>query len=344
MAQNGKNGTNGKKIPEKRLLEFIKEQRTIEEIASAFKLDNLDNAAKIPKLLPKEIDGHQLVEFRNQNGEKVYLYYQSNLTPGKVEKKIWTPKFNKEDTSVIMVSFPDDLDWREIRMAQLAESHIGTPQFDEKGFKDYIQWINRNPCVFVLLNGAILGMPPAGDRELKEYLVHKSQEMLIKYLLPIAHKVLWAHQGCTEERMEKFLGFDPLEQVCRSLQIPYFKRPVNAEIVWKKHHYSFFCIHGATNARKRGAILNAVHQLLESLDSIDFIIMSHPRAGYADYVSRMKIIMERFDIQFEPQHLILTPGFYIYEGSPEERKSGTIYPHGSTACILYADGRKGLTQ
>jgi hypothetical protein len=328
-------------IPKKDLLEFLKEQKTAEEIASAFKLDNV---AKITKLLPQKIDGHQLVEFRNQKGEKVYLYYQPNVTPGRVEKKIWTPKFDAKDTSVILIKFPDNLDWREIRVAQLAESHIGTRYFDEKRFKEYIQWINKNPCVFVLLNGAILGIPPAGSREFKEYFVRKNQEILINYLLPVAHKVLWAHQGCTEEKIERSLGFDPLEEVCQNLRIPYFKRPVNAEIAWKKHHYSFFCIHGATNARKRGSILNAIHQLLESLDSIDFIIMSHPRAGYADYVARMKIIMEQLDIQFEPQHLILTPGFYIYEGSPEERKNGTIYPYGSTACILYADGHKGITQ
>lgn len=340
--KNNRNGKNGK-IAAEQLLEFLKEQKNLEEIASAFHIQ-IEKPEQVVKLLPKKIDGYTLVDFRNEAGEKVYLYRKVDLDPVTTEKKIWTPIFSKTDDSVIICRFPDDLDWREIRIGQIAEAHLGTNLFDEKRFDSYIKWIAKNPYVFAILNGAILGLPPKGKKEDKEHLTFLREETLVNKLRPIAHKILWAHQGCTEEMMTKLFDYDPLETVCNHLGIPYFIRPVSAEIVWKKHQFSFFCIHGKTMAQKRGTMLNAIHKLLESLDSIDFIIMSHPRAGYADPVVRFEVDMKTFDLLTRYNHLILTPGFCFYEGSADEKKGDQIRPPGSTACMLYADGRKGLSQ
>ncbi len=340
MAKNRGNGKNGKKIPEKNLLEFLKEQKTVGEIASVFQIAEKN----IPKILPKEIKKFSLMSFRNEQGDKVYLYHLNNLTPSKVEKKVWTPKLHPTDDSIILITFPDNLDWRGIRIAQIAECHLGTRLFDKERFGSYINWIRSHPDVFVILNGAIIGIPEIRDKGHKEFIILESQDELNEKLLPIAHKILWAHQGCTEERIKKIIGFDPVKDVCERLRIPYFERPVNAEISWKGNHTSFYCIHGTSTAKKRGSMINPAYNLLESLENIDFLITSHSCAGYALDVACLSIDMINCDLPFKSRYLILTPGFKKHEGSVEEKKGQGPSPYGSYACIIYNSGRKGLSQ
>ncbi|MBU1180094.1 hypothetical protein KJ885_04070, partial [Patescibacteria group bacterium] len=343
------------------------ERRTSKELEKRFG----EPIAEVEKKLPAEIKNFELASYRTSGGQSIYFYREKAPLRGKIPDRIWTWKYGKkeggsEDHGSMLISFPQNLDWREIRVFALAEAYIGSEFHQEERFDSYLA-LGKHQYHFFTINGSLFSIlsasqidkkmnemneeleeawededgkkpPRVTKKEAKIELMFDKQQEIEARLRPIAHKILWAHQGCTEERIERLLGFDPLENVCGILKIPYFKRPVISAIEWNNHVFKFYSIHGTTNAKKRGSMINAVCNLLDQFERMHFIIMSHQMSGMENVVPRQIRDRVNFMLTTKDQHLVITPSFRRYEGSQEERKGQALPARGSCAMILFSDG------
>ncbi|NQU83573.1 MAG: hypothetical protein HQ536_02580 [Parcubacteria group bacterium] len=320
------------------LLAYLIERRTNKDLEKRFG----EPIEAIEKKLPSRIDKYELISYRS-SGKKTVFYYHERAQADDIDQpRVFSfihPKDDDGNTSdcSLLVKFPDELDWRQIRILPLAELYYGSKKlFDKKRFVEYLKLAKRQYHFFIL-NGAFFANPVGGAEDRMNFLLEKEKEME-ELLWPVAHKILWAHQGCTERVMERTLDHDPLESVCKKLGIPYFKRPIMAEVLWKKNNFSFYCIHGTTSAKFRGSMMNAIAGLLDQFEFVNFIVMSHPKSGKESIIPRY--IRDRVGgmIRFEDQHLVLTPSFRLYDGSIEETKGHPLPSRGTCAMILFPDG------
>lgn len=331
------------KLNDDNILAFMTEERTSEELERHFGL----SMATIRKKLPKQIGKFMLRSFRNKSKQYIFYYKEKKFLDGELSPRIWTPIFPTDesgniDDGAIIIDFPD-VDWGAIKIVPLAEVHIGSMLLDVKKLASNIELITNNVNFFFIINGSIFGILPKGRIDEKIDFISETQEKVKALLAPVAHKILWAHQGCTEEKIEDATGADPLEEVCRELNILYFKRPVMAEILWGKSHFSLFCIHGDTNARLPGTMLNAVVNLLNQLEFTNFIVMSHQRCGMENEVARTIRDRTLGRLILKAQHLVITQGYLKYKGSREERKGRNLPIAGTCALILLPDGECGYS-
>lgn len=320
------------------LLAFLIEKRNAKELEKHFN----ESLKQIEKKLPEKIGKYRLISYRNMAGNKSF-YYHEIVKIGSLEERAWTPiePVNEEgakDDGSILIKFPAEIDWRQIRVFPLASAFYGSRLHDSKRFDDYKKLVAREPYHFLIMNGGFFPEKIVGKAEEKIERVMMLEDELTQYLAPIAHKILWAIQGEPEEKIEHTLGIDPLKAVCTRLKIPYFKRPVMAEIVWGKAHFSFYCIYGTTNAKQQGAMINAVANLLDQFEATDFIVMSKQKSGMENIM--LRIIRDRINccLVDKHQHLVTVPGLKKYEGSKEEKKGQAIPIGGSCAMILFPDG------
>ena len=90
-------------------------------------------------------------------------------------------------------------------------------------------------------------------------------------------------------------------------------------------------------------MINAVANLLDQFEMMNFIVMSHQKSGMQNVVPRRIRNRINFRIEDKNQHLVITPSFRKYEGSIEERKGQPLPARGSCAMILFPDGRCGFS-
>lgn len=316
---------------------FMLEKRTAKNLEKHFSMP----MAGIKNKLPKNIGNFELISYRRTGGQWIFYYHEKAALTDGIKPRIWTPIFPKNDddeidTGALVVRF-EHSDWRQIRIIPIAEAHVGSPFHDAKKFASNLN-LAENIDHFFFINGSIFPKMPKGKMEEKVDFILGVKERVRVLFAPVAHKILWAHQGCTEEKIKDSLGFDPLAEVCEDLGIPYFKRPVMAEILWGKVHFSFFCIHGDTHARSHGTMLNAITGLLDQFEYTDFIVMSHQKSGNENPATRTIRNRTLCRLVRKQQHLVITQGFLKYEGSREEKKGRRLPIAGTCAIILFNDG------
>lgn len=321
------------------LLAFLSAKRTTKELEKHFG----ESIEAIEPKLPAVIGKYELVSYRNSNNGKSYFYREKLSTNGAPPERVWQrlpvteSEEGSEQSGGILLKFPDELDWRQIRILPLAEAHIGSPLHLKERFGKYLA-LGKLPYYYFVVNGSVFALPPQGKMEVKMDFLQKIRADVLARLRPVAHKILWAHQGCTEGKIQDMLHYDPLEDVCQTLGIPYFARPVFAVVLWKGHAFSFYCIHGQTTARKLGSMINPVVDLLNQFDFVHFVVMSHQRSGMGNVVPRCVRDRTNARLDLKNQHLIVTPSFVRYSGSIEERKGHAPPARGSHAMILFPDG------
>ena len=320
-------------MPNQDFVDFLSRIRTNKEIAEKFNL----SPEEIGKLLEEPVPGFRLVRQRNAVGEEL-LRYQPELSGAslKPKAKIWMCKEEATGKPGIAVFFPNTINWKKIRVTPISDVLFGNPACDIDGFDERLQWIAREHHVFAFINGDIFQALAAKEKVELWPLV----ELIQQKLAPVAHKILWAQQGCQEAKIlaNSKEGIDPLKIICENFSIPYFDNPVYSEIHWKGQIFTFYCIHGLSQAQKKGAKLNAVIRSLEFLEHTHFIAMSHIKDSMAKKVMRIRRDRTNFDLLEKKQFPFICPSFVKYFRSIEARKGYSPPSRGQISCALYADG------
>lgn len=317
-------------ISAKEWIEFFSRGRTMDEAVKKFNISQ----SKAERLLFQKYDGHRLIMQYNVHDEKTFLLLPHDPEEIKTKSRIWTPYLQKEKQPYLIIKFPDELEWKNIKTVPISDSIYGSRHHDADPFDEYVNWISRNPHVFVFLNGDIIAY--------QKKLASLEQAMIdFKYKISrIAHKILWAQQGDEERNCQRVHGgFDPLKVVCEDFGIPYFEEPVHADILWKKQIFTFFCFHGFTTAQTKGGKINAAIRPLDFQEHTMFTVMSHAEDSIAKEIIRICRDTVNFGLTEKRQHAIICPTFSKYFGTEKARKGYAPPASGTISCNLEPNGK-----
>lgn len=317
-------------------LQFLSRGRTLAEIeAEGFSPDDVRN-----------LEGYDLFETRNTNYELTYLLLPK-LRPGaKVKPREWTFRWatdtNGDPQPYIMVQLPDFKGFDKVKVVPLADVHWGSSSALEEKFREYVNWVEENDNIFVIINGDLfensLGDSNRGQSFLEQSVRPRTQlEQMRDLLAPIAHKILWMHPGNHEDR-SRTRDYDPLERLCEQLDVPYSYEPVYADILWRGNVFSVHAKHGNTNSQTKGGKMNAAMRPQSFQDFTMFTIMSHVHDGDVSRNTRICRDRVNFRLDFRKQYTVITPSFYGYFGSYASKAGYNPGSYGSINMDLFANG------
>lgn len=266
-----------------------------------------------------------------------------------IEKRIWSYVPAVNGGAAVDIIFPDDIGWRrersdvkdekkleKMRIVPIADIWFGHKLHDAATFDERIAWIAREPHVFWFFNGDAIFPPTAAEIKAgKDLELHYE---LKRKLMPIAHKWLWAQSGCFEDKTSGSSSFDPMEWMCSQWDVPYFRTPVSTGIHWAGNLFEFYCLHGKSQAQKKGTKLNAVLRILGEIEFRHFIVMSHIKDAIVSKPTRVVTDQRKFDLREQKQYAFITPSFVTYDGSREAKWGYPLPFRGQVNCALYKDG------
>ncbi len=286
---------------------------------------------EVEERLAERIKGYRLIKRMSHSGESLFVLLPEDPKEIKTKERVWSYRLQPDGDPYIVVEFPDDFNSKNIKVVPISDVLFGSPDHESELFDEYINWISRTKRVFTFFNGGIFYENVENPSETIIRFKHKISR--------IAHKILWVQQGQPEIKgIWRKKRLDPLDILCRDFDIPYFDRPVYADILWKGQIFSFFCFYGATNARKKGQKLNAALLPLEFQEFVMFTVMSRAKDSITDEAVIECREPASFDIKAKPQRIIICPGFVKYYGSREAKKGYPPSSRGTVSCNLYPDG------
>lgn len=329
------------------LFDFLR-GKTTKEIMEKFKLSE----KTVNKHLAEPPQGFQIYRDINPQGDRIFCLPVEQKGAVKVQSKIWTYLREVNSGPAVDIFMPDDIGWKnkktdkeenlgqgggeKIRLVPLSDIWFNHELHDELSFKERIDWISRDNHVFCFFNGdAIYPSFKTTDEGYDEF--YKTMNAFVAKLSPIAHKVLWAQGGCFEDRLER-THFDPMNSICKKWDIPYFTSALSAGIHWAGHLFTFYCVHGRSQAQKKGTKLNAVMRLVGEIEFFNYIVMSHIRDAINSKYIRVREDRINFDLQELKQYAFICPSFVKYDGSRESKWGYQLPFRGQVNCALYKDG------
>lgn len=334
----------GVDVTEDQIAAYMTRGRSLQEVAKKFNL-TLD---KVQALLEVGFKRYDLISpsLYNLSGDPTYVAIPANDTVGVPEKAWkWEPS-SKPEQPYGAVIFPEDFRYKKIRIIPLDSILYGDPQHDAERFDNVLQGIASSPLTFCFLNGDVIA-PMKNVKKANKDRVHNERCVeLEKKLRKVAHKILWAQQGCTEEKARKSEQLDPLAYVCDRYDIPYFGEPVYADVHAWGHLFTFWAMHGFSNARFKGTKLNALRHPANVQGYINFAIMGHVGDAMFNRVTRVsRDVVHGRILKRDAYHIIL-PKFTRYWGTRAAKKGIAPSSDDTICCYLFADGKykvKGLS-
>ncbi|MBI2507187.1 MAG: hypothetical protein HYW09_01065 [Candidatus Niyogibacteria bacterium] len=318
--------------------------KTIGEMREKFGLTD----EQIETLLKNPPEKHGIYKDSSRHTATYFCIFKGGRLP--TRERIWTYVLAQNEGAAVDIIFPEDIGWRKerlsdpsnrklekMRIVPIADIWFGDPLHDENLFAEKISWIAREPHVFWFFNGDAIKPPPVG--EIKEGVLESLYTDFRKKLAPIAHKWLWAQEGCFEAKLHQIKdAFDPIEDLCSEWNIPYFRTPVSVGIHWSGNLFKFYCIHGKSQAQKKGSKINAIARILGEVEFHHYYVMSHIKDSISNKQVRVSQDVGKFDLVERKQYVFITPSFVRYDGSREAKWGYPLPGRGQVNCALYKDG------
>ncbi|HTK04597.1 MAG TPA: hypothetical protein VL500_03370 [Candidatus Eisenbacteria bacterium] len=321
-------------ITDEQIARFMTRGRSVAEVAKEFKMTPEEAGTR----LEKGFDGYELFPGpKNLAKEDTYVcvpHAGSFKRPGRAWK--WEREKNGQPYGV--VAFPADFNHQKIRIIPIDGILYGDPAHDAERFDAIIKKIAREPNTFCFLNGDIIAEIKGGKREVREQILLERSVQFQKKMQAIAHKILWAQQGCIEARSLNFQGFDPLEHFCAKLDIPYFLEPVYIDLFWGTKLFTVWSMHGHSTAQVKGAKMNALRRPAQMHEYTHFICMGHVGDAIWNRVPKIHrdTVAGRLDA-LEEFHVILG-NFKKYLGTRAARRGETPPSNETVVLYVYPDG------
>lgn len=150
-----------------------------------------------------------------------------------------------------------------IRIVPLFDVHAGLNTTDLRKFESYVEYIHNQPNTYTVLGGDLhesATMTSVGKAVLDEVMHTKDQRRYMERTLkPLADakKILVGIPGNHEERVAKFNGDNPMEELCHDLGVPYPGYQAFLRIKAGKQKYDVMVFHGAGGGRTKGSKANS---------------------------------------------------------------------------------------
>lgn len=208
----------------------------------------------------------------------------------------------------------------------IGDIHYGSPQFDEKKFRGYIDFCVKN-YKYVFLMGDLIEMATrhsvgAGVYEQNPQ-AQSQYEQMVEWLRPLAerHLILGCHIGNHEERAYKESGVNVSKALCRELNIPYLGDACWSQFRVGKEVYSIYSLHGRTGSRFDGTALLAIERISTSFFA-DLVAMGHVHKCVSSAVVMQKVSHNQ--VQEHKKFLLITGAFLRYDGGLVTNRSSRL--------------------
>jgi hypothetical protein len=241
----------------------------------------------------------------------------------------------------IWVRIPDNFDADVIKIFPLADLHKGGKTHARDSLLQYIAYIADHDNAFGFgtgdwLENALRDSIGAGVYESDS--PQTEAEQLSHDILPIAHKIFFAHPGNHEDRTYNRVGLCPLRFMCERMDIPYINDQVHMTVFWRGNHWHFFSFHGSTSSRTKGGKINEALRPRNFQGHVHFIVMSHVHDQMSNPVQCIVRNMETFELEMKLQYPVIAPSFLDYFSSYASKKAMEPGAQGAVALALYPDG------
>jgi hypothetical protein len=330
-----------KPVTDEQLARFMTRGRSVSEVVKAFsKAGTSITEDEARSRIAKGFDGYDIFQGKtNLAGEQMYVAVPSSGSY-KVGDKAWNwmRESSGDNLPYGAVLFPKDYNHQKIRLVPLDGILYGDPAHDAKRFDAVLRELTRSPNTFCFLNGDVIAEIKGGSREQREQLLLDRAVEFGKKMRPIAHKILWAQQGCLEARSLSHQGFDPLEHFCGKYEIPYFTEPAYVDVFWGDRLFTIWAMHGHSTAQVKGAKMNALRRPAQMHEYTHFYVMGH--VGDAMWNRVIKVCRDTTKGALEPKEefQVILGSFKKYFGTRSARRGETPPSNETVVLYLYPNG------
>lgn len=327
-------------VTDEQIARFLTRGHSVKEVAATFSLS--EEEVKIR--LSGGLSGYDIFTgSKNIHGAEVYV-----AVPGhgntKPQPKAWEWRQELvEKQPYGVVTFPHDFAYSKLKLIPIDGVYFGDSAHDAKSFDEVVRYIARSPNTFCYLNGDAIAEIKGSERgkdaqEAKHFAYLARASEFVKKMRPIAHKVLFAQQGCLEARALQYQGFDPLAYFCSQHNIPYFDEPVYLDIFWGDKLFPLWTMHGHSTAQVKGAKVNALRRPAQIHDLTHFIIMGH--IGDAIWNRQVKICRSTLlhALCGKEEFLLVLGNFRKYFGTRAARRGETPPSNEILVLFMYPNG------
>lgn len=193
-----------------------------------------------------------------------------------------------------MKSIKIDLpDYNAIELHALSDLHIGDPLSDGKRILDTVDYIQKTPNAYCVLNGDLMDTAiksSIGDLYGAALQPMEQLKQCVKIFEPIKDRILCVDPGNHEHRIYKADGIDITALMCAQLGLQGRYTPTTAllfirfgqdpkhksqnERLNRKLCYTVYCTHGSGGGRREGGKINRLSDLASIVDA-DLYIHGH---------------------------------------------------------------------
>lgn len=321
-------------VTDEQMARYMTHGRSVKDLAKAFKMTEQEADQR----LKNGFQGYDLfLGPKNLAGEQTFVAVPSCGEIKKQERAWqWTREPNGQPYGV--VRFPADFNHQKIRIIPIDRICYGAQDHDAERFDAILNKLAREPNTFCWLNGDIITELKGGKKEERERALVALAAAFSEKMRPIAHKILFAQQGCFEERSLRNQGFDPLAHFCYLLNIPYFREPVYIDLYWGDHLFTIWTMHGHSVAQLKGSKINALRRPAQIHEYTNFMIMGHIGDSIWNRVPKVCRNPARGALEQREEFHIILGSFTKYLGTRSARR-GEIPPSNETIVLyLYPDG------
>lgn len=222
----------------------------------------------------------------------------------------------------------------------IGDLHYGHPATDVYTFKGYLEWARENNA-WILLMGDLIenGTRASVGAAVYEQIANPQQQMTAvkETLEPYKDLILGALTGNHEERTVNMAGYDPTEDLCQYLRVPYLKYGAFLRLVVGSQGYTVYATHGSSGSAKLAGKINAAHSLALMADA-DLYLMGHVHELHADHKDRSYFNTKSKSISKQRQTFVLTGHFLGWWDTYSQKKN--YAPGKIGAPRIFLDGTK----
>lgn len=218
------------------------------------------------------------------------------------------------DDFILIDSKYDDIPY--LNLYPLGDVHIGSKEFDEESFSEWLTMVKDDPYGAVVIIGDLMnmGLRNAKSNVYEERLTPMEQkEMCYTLLKPIKDKIIAGCSGNHEYRSVKEVGMNPLYDVfCRlCIEDRYRENACFVKLTVGKqgknpNTYAIVLTHGSGK--------NKDEKWTYSVDGCDCFISGHTHLGTHQPMSKIRIDLSHNKVKMvNYQHIVVLP-FQRYGG------------------------------
>lgn len=176
----------------------------------------------------------------------------------------------------IEVGFPKKFD--HAYLVPIGDVHLGSTSFSEKGRKllqGYLDWVAARANARICLMGDIFDVATRASATSPFESNASEYSVAVKLFKPYAKHIVFSLIGNHCDRLKNFAGYDPMEQFCERIGVPYMGISAVARFDVRQQTYHGYFHHSTGGGGSLGSALNRATKLQDIVQGVDFYCIGH---------------------------------------------------------------------